>query len=262
MGASKHTVNELDVLFTKERTLKQWIKDNQIGLYSTVIFHLLVFLGLALGTIQTKLAETKFVVLEFLPNQPEPEILVEENEKEKLEKELDRMLRDMPMPSVNTPNIVMNAAAQGSTSGSGQGGVNTFFTGRNTASLKNENEKKEQDERNKKQGADDVNNANQETSSEAGEAYKGPSIVSYFLEGRVAISMPVPAYKCKSGGDVTVLIEVNRLGYVVSAEVDAKNSSRDDCLHTAAIQAAMLARFSSSTLANQKGNIVYRFVPQ
>ncbi|MDR1897902.1 MAG: hypothetical protein LBR10_14040 [Prevotellaceae bacterium] len=269
MDTSEHPVNRKDltsVFTTERRTLKQWIKDHQIGIYSTVIFHLLVFLILALNELHTKM--TRITVIELVHHvveEEEPEISSEE-EKERLKKELDKMLNEMPNPDVKLPNMAVNAAAGGSKSGKGSGSNMSFFSNRNTSTLQNEKEKEKAKEESEKQrekrGVDEVPDINPVVSA-AGEAYKGPSVVSYYLYGRTALSLPVPAYKCLNGGDVTIIIEVNKFGYVLTAEVDSKNSSKDDCLHIAAKQAALTARFSSSSSSEiQKGNIVYRFVSQ
>lgn len=94
--------------------------------------------------------------------------------------------------------------------------------------------------------------------------FKGPSVISYYLQGRKAIELPVPAYKCQFGGQVVVDIEVGRDGKVVKADIDTKNSITDECINTAAIKAAFESQFTVSTEANsrQKGSVTYLFVPQ
>ncbi|MFA5226863.1 MAG: hypothetical protein WC396_04490, partial [Bacteroidales bacterium] len=96
------------------------------------------------------------------------------------------------------------------------------------------------------------------------EAYTGPSVLEYRLDGRKAMNLPIPAYKCLGGGDVTVAIEVDRKGMVVEALIVADFSSMDHCLQEFAIRAARQSRFTSSTNAppRQSGEIVYRFIPQ
>ena len=51
-----------------------------------------------------------------------------------------------------------------------------------------------------------------EDDGQKAEAYQGPSVISYTLEGRKAMNLPVPAYKCMGGGDVSVSVIVNRKG--------------------------------------------------
>jgi TonB family protein len=264
MDTPEHSVDKdkFDSLFVEDRSLKQWIKDNQIGIYTTVIFHLVVFLALALNEIRTRTIQSKSIELVYQTVEKAPEIAPEE-ERKKIEEELSKMLREMPNSDVRLPNLTMNAAAQGSESGRGQGSV-SFFSSRNSASIREEKERKEKAQEEKKnRGVDDISTDEPVKNSEESQAYKGPSIMSYYLEGRTGIYLPIPAYKCLNGGDVTVLIEVNSLGYTVSATIDKRNSSADECLHRAAIDAAERARFSTSQKSgNQKGNIVYRFVPQ
>lgn len=94
--------------------------------------------------------------------------------------------------------------------------------------------------------------------------YNGPSVVSYDLGGRKASRLPIPAYKCFGGGEVTVLIEVNPNGDVINAKVKGDVSTNDGCLRDYAVRAAYRAKFSKSASApaKQKGDIVYSFIAQ
>ncbi|MCD8207814.1 MAG: hypothetical protein LUD72_07745 [Bacteroidales bacterium] len=101
--------------------------------------------------------------------------------------------------------------------------------------------------------------------------YKGPSVVSYYLEGRKALNLKIPAYKCLGGGDVTVVITVDSRGTVVDAKVQEAGSSTDACLRDHAIRAAKMSKFtklgsarpaSLDAAGNQIGEIVYRYIPQ
>jgi hypothetical protein len=71
----------------------------------------------------------------------------------------------------------------------------------------------------KEQGSDDVASAGKEEKKSKSETYKGPSVLSYSLDGRKGMSLHVPVYKCYGGGDVYVQITVNRKGYVVAASI-------------------------------------------
>ena len=66
------------------------------------------------------------------------------------------------------------------------------------------------------------------------------------------------------GGEVTVIIGVDKSGKVVYAKVQEDTSSPDQCLRNFAIRAARMSRFSSSMSApdRQMGDIVYQFIPQ
>ena len=94
--------------------------------------------------------------------------------------------------------------------------------------------------------------------------YSGPSVLSYTLDGRKASKLPIPAYRCYAGGEVTVIIVVNPQGSVIRAEVKDDISSTDQCLRNFAVRAARLSKFSQSSTApaRQTGEIVYRFIAQ
>jgi TonB family protein len=256
--------------FFERRTFKSWIKDNQVGIYITIIFHLLIFLLLSVNAIRLK-ARANFIMIELThqtleePEKTEEELLAE---KEALERELDELLKTISPPSsVNLPNIAVNQANDGSESGTGMGimsGDKKPAPDR-TEMKREENPKEKPDDKTPdKTGVDDINTPASQNNNAPKEEYKGPSILSYFLEGRYGTYMPVPAYKCLRGGDVVVLIDVNRQGYVTSVEIDKKRSSSDECIRDAALQAALISRFSPSPqgLASQRGNIIYRFIPQ
>lgn len=94
--------------------------------------------------------------------------------------------------------------------------------------------------------------------------YTGPAVLEYSLEGRKAMSLPIPVYKCLGGGDVTVAIQVDRKGYVKKMAILQDFSSQDRCLQEFALRAARQSRFTASEEAPplQPGEIVYRFIPQ
>ncbi|MDR0560880.1 MAG: hypothetical protein LBG92_12000 [Prevotellaceae bacterium] len=270
MDASEHIVNnreKIDSLFNDRKDFTQWLKDHQMEICLTVVIHLFVFLILAVNQIRTLSSRGMFAEMEIVNQKDlEKEDMAKSKEKdEKLKKEIEQMMKDLPRQDIKLVNIAVNEAAEGSASGRGAGANISFFSSVNSASMKeNERTKTEQklEQAREERGVDDVPDELKNAAG-SGEAYKGPSVISYFLEGRTKISLPVPAYKCRNGGDITVIIEVNRLGYVVNAHVDNAVSSTDDCLQSAAVQAAMLARFSAvETQGNQTGNIVYRFFSQ
>lgn len=94
--------------------------------------------------------------------------------------------------------------------------------------------------------------------------YRGPSVLSWTLDGRRALYMPIPAYKCQGEGIVYVQIVVGRNGYVKKATVIPAPSASDECLRSCAEEAAKVSRFSTSDVApeNQVGEIVYKFIAQ
>lgn len=91
--------------------------------------------------------------------------------------------------------------------------------------------------------------------------YNGPSVKSYALDGRKAVSLKIPAYRCYGEGEVTVIVSVNPTGQVIKADVKEDVSSDDECLTSFAVRAARLSRFSpkSDAPSSQLGEIVYSF---
>lgn len=104
---------------------------------------------------------------------------------------------------------------------------------------------------------------NQETERKQSRV-SGNVTVEYDLEGRDAVYLPVPAYKCHNGGRVVVNITVNRSGNVVSASVDKSRSSDDPCLCENAVSAAKGSSFNAGTSfpVRQNGTITYLFLSQ
>ena len=69
-------------------------------------------------------------------------------------------------------------------------------------------------------GQEDIAAAQQEKEDDQkAKPYTGPAVLEYTLDGRKAMSLPIPVYKCIGGGDVTVIIYVDQKGYVQKAEI-------------------------------------------
>ena len=110
----------------------------------------------------------------------------------------------------------------------------------------------------------DLGGSGKKDTGKSDKVYSGPSVLSYTLDGRKASKLPIPAYRCYAGGEVTMIIVVNPQGMVIGAEVKDDISSTDQCLRNFAVRAARLSRFSQSSTApaRQTGEIVYRFIAQ
>lgn len=84
--------------------------------------------------------------------------------------------------------------------------------------------------------------------------------VRYYLENRTHIALPIPVYKCITGGTIAIDIEVNAEGKVISTRYNDKlSNSSNGCLIENAIDYATKALFQSSTSKIQKGRITYLF---
>ena len=232
-------------------------RENNVGLYLTVAFHLLLLIILLASRITFLLKEETSFILDFTKEEIMEEIARREQLKEDVSKELDDLIAGRP--------AVRNVAVDATT----RREALRDDRNRDPSQVYNEarrlqeklNASKREAEANI--GADDIPDpVKQETKKS--ETYKGPSVISYTLEGRKSMSLPIPVYKCVGGGDVNVTIVVNRRGYVIAAIVKPDLSSPDKCLQEYAIRAAKSSRFTASTSApeRQTGEIVYRFIAQ
>ncbi len=233
-------------------------KEKKVGFYSTIIFHLVVLIIFLLTAIHGIVSEETSFVLDFSKLEEIEKIEKLEELKQQASKELDDLLsgrasnsyRNVAVDRSNqplrddrfkNPNQVYDEARE----------LQRKLDASRAAALR-------------EQGSDDVAANNENLPKENAQQYKGSSVISYTLDGRKAISLPVPAYKCQGGGDVSVQIYVNRKGYVVGASVIESVSSSDECLIRSAVAAAKRSRFRASTTAPEKqvGEIVYRFIAQ
>lgn len=253
-----------------KKTFGQWMKEHQSGLYLTVIFHLIVLILLTVQGIHGQLRTESVFVIDFTREEAEQARLEEEirqeQEKEEIKDEVDEMIRQALNSREMPRNVIVNTEdLRNDMQSSNSDNKDIYEDAKAVQERLDATRQKIQAE----QGADEVpipdksgNNDKQQPGSK--EVYKGPSVLSYTLEGRKVISMPVPVYKCPGGGDVTVSITVNQQGYVTDASVQKSVSTDNECLHEAAKSAARRSRFNIDTSKpnNQKGEIVYRFIAQ
>lgn len=94
--------------------------------------------------------------------------------------------------------------------------------------------------------------------------YSGKSNIHYFLENRFHLRLPIPVYLAKSGGTITVDIQVSRSGQVTKALARPAKNINDPMLPAYATQAAERTLFNSEPKAPeiQRGTITYKFVAQ
>lgn len=237
-------------------------KEDKVGLYVTLIVHLSIIIILLLAQIgATWQKETSFV-LDFTKQeeverqQREAEKMLEEIQraqmlKESLQEKIDRQLGDLQ----TVKNVTTNKGA--------------LKDDRNTDidKLMADAKRLEQELRNHKVSAPEVEEeapvSGGEDKAEGKEkAYSGASVLSWQLDGRNAVKLPVPAYKCYGAGEVTVIITVDNAGKVIAATV--QGAPADKCLINAAITAAKNSRFSAKRdgPGKQTGDITYLFIAQ
>ena len=246
-------------------------RENKSGIYLTIAFHLLLLIILLASKIGDLIQQENVFVFDFTQEELMAELARQEQLKEDVSRELRELLRSTPAQAnpIEIPTSVRNVIVDES---SRRGEALRDDRSSNPSEVYDEarrlqerlNAARREAEANT--GTDDValpQRTPQQQPTNV-ESYKGPSVLSYSLDGRKSMSMPIPAYKCMGGGDVRVAIVVNRGGYVISATVRTDVSSADDCLQEFALRAAKLSRFTASTSSpeRQTGEIVYRFIAQ
>ncbi len=230
--------------------------DDKAGLYITIIFHLVVIIVLLVCQISSVLKRENTFVLDFSKQERVEKEQAEHNLKEEVSERLDRMLAEAA--GVPIRNVAVDR-------GSLKDDRNT-----NAEELYKEAEKLAQELKNGPKFDEpdedyaEVSKPSQAKEEQKKSSYKGPSVVSYELDGRKASKLSIPAYRCLGAGHVTVIITVDPSGKVLNAKVQDEVSSDDKCLRDFAVRAARLSRFSASATApaRQTGNIVYLFVAQ
>lgn len=241
--------------------IKAYVNEHRVGFYSTVIFHLsvlIILLSFSIGTVAQ--TETSFV-LDFT-RQEELEKLEKEMElKEDVREQLEQVLK-------STRKDVRNVAVDAGSKLKDDRFKNPSEVYDEAKELQRKLDASKREALAQKAAEEAAALASQAVDDAAADdnhqAYNGPSVIAYELEGRKAIYLPVPAYKGYGSGDVLVEIDVNQKGRVTAARVLANASSADASLHEFAIEAAKRSRFNSSQTAprSQTGTILYRFIAQ
>lgn len=240
-------------------------KEDKSGIYLTVIIHLAGLVVMLVFQISTYVRGEHSYLLDFSNLEQEERLKQETEFKESISDRLDEMIAAAPRSrtaadgSENIRNIAVDAGS--ALKDDRNTDVEQLY--RDAARL----------DRELKSGAfaepadDDESYAeipSGKTAEKDKAEYSGPSVVSYSLDGRKALTLSIPAYRCLGGGDVTILVTVSQNGDVVNAKVVEEVSSQDQCLRNYAIRAARLSKFTASGTApkRQMGEIVYRFIAQ
>ena len=234
-------------------------KEKKAGFYTTIIFHLVVIIICLLTAMQKVVSEETSFVLDFSKLEELERVEKQEELKAQASKELDDLLSGNASSSAYR-NVAVDRSSRALKDDRFKNPNQVYDEARELQRKLDASRAAAQRE----QGADEDAVSQDNLPDSNAPQYKGPSVISYSLDGRKAVSLPVPAYKCQGGGDVSVQIQVNRKGYVVSAAVIESVSSSDECLIRSAVAAAKRSRFraSSSAAEKQVGEIVYRFIAQ
>ena len=261
MKTTSKTNNHLHTLLKK---LLRIDSEDKAGVYLTAIFHLAVIIVLLCWSIHTQLARDTSFVIDFSQQEEqearEARERMKESVSEEIEAELDALLNASGNQSARS---IRNVAVDASEPLKDDRYDHPEDIYREAQELQERLDQSRREIEEASSSEDQVS-VYREDDGKKRDAYKGPSVISYTLEGRKAMNLPVPAYKCMGGGDVSVSIIVNRKGYVTGVRIIEAVSSPDQCLRDYALRAASSSRFTASPDApeRQAGEIVYRFVAQ
>ena len=235
-------------------------KEDRVGFYTTLVFHLAVLVILLIVSIGRVASSENTFVLDFT-KQEELEKLQKEIElKEQVARNLEDQLARQPQQRIR--NVAVDAGNK--LRDDRFKNPSEVYDEARELQRKLDASKRDALAQQAAEEAVDLNPQKGTESSEPAPAYQGPSVISYELDGRKALNLPVPAYKGYGAGDVLVDIEVNPAGRVTAARVRPDGSSADASLHAFALDAARRSRFSASADADksQTGWILYRFIAQ
>lgn len=241
-------------------------REDRAGLYITVIFHLAVIIVLLAGGLTTALRGESSFLMDFSAQEEEEKARQESEFKEEISRRLDELIYGDAAPARSATEI-RNIAVDASSRLKDDRNTDADKLYEDAERLRQElsaNRNNALQDEDMREDAVDLGQNDNAKEKRKGKEYSGPSVVSYNLDGRKASRLSIPAYRCIGGGDVTVIITVDNAGYVVNAKILEEVSSGDICLQEFALRAAKMSRFSSSSSAplKQRGEIVYRFIPQ
>ncbi|MDR0414718.1 MAG: hypothetical protein LBH84_04800 [Prevotellaceae bacterium] len=233
-------------------------------IYVTIIFHLAIAVVLMSLKLKRELHPPQMeIVLEDFSEEEAKKLELLQHEKERLEKEVNLMLRQTADQLRNT---AVNEEWEKEVDSERDNVFNEHDELQQRVAATREMLGRANLQQDKGQGSDDEWQAaapDDDKKPASEKRYTGPSVMSYHLAGRKAFVLPVPVYMCEEGGEVVVNIVVTRRGSVSTATVDEGSSAAAPCIRESARQAALLSRFSvSESSGNQRGSITYRFVPQ
>lgn len=258
MKSNSEIFSELNA---KPFSIVRFIREHQIGVMGTLAFHMILLIIFLLVKIQSfKHVKDLDLVMEFI-EVPVEEFLAKEPEsrEEFLERLIERQLRASNR-AVNESKLEEEISTEKY--------VEDFL--KQLDEERSEEWKKTNEELQNLLAEKDVVKVNEDLAEEQQEPeFTGPTNIGYeFLSepfNRVSVNLPIPVYKCRGYGKVEVLIEVNRLGNVVSAKAIVINASEDSpCFSEIAEEFALKSIFRGdySAPADHRAKITYIFISQ
>lgn len=246
----------------RKEDIGTWAYKHRIGLCVTLIIYLVIGIGFF---------ASKIVVGRKMSQQG---MYIDLQDLEMLERERDRLAEE-----VRRANQKIDWSKISNTS-SNENALNENLTddrGTNTSALNEDAEAVEARMRANRdayeKGLRDAKRAGERDDESDNNADKGNKNSDKKVKGSVTVSFsfkdPVrysrhlvkPAYRCEGGGEVVVIVGIDRAGKVLYAFVE---SGGDDCMRQTAVAAAKGSRFDHNNNApkQQEGKITYIFIPQ
>ena len=246
----------------RKQDVGTWAYNHRVGLCITIIIYLVIGIGFF---------ASKIVVGRKMSQQG---MFIDLQDIEMLERERDRLAEE-----VRRANQKIDWSKISNTS-SNENALNENLTddrGTNTSALNEDAEAVEARMRANREayekGLKDAKRAGERDKSDDKSEDKGNKNNDKKAKGSVTVSFsfkdPVrysrhlvkPAYRCEGGGEVVVIVGLDRTGKVIYAFVE---SGGDECMRQTAVAAAKGSRFdhNNSAPAKQEGAITYIFIPQ
>lgn len=231
--------------------------DQRAGLYITVSIHLAVIIVLLAARIGYEVQRENSFVMDFTAQEAAEKLQERIRMQQRIEAQLEQMISDPG--GVPLKNVTVDRSAL-----KDDRGTDADELYREAERLAKELQEGQSRADESQDSFAAIQQEKKEKKTEQAKPYSGPSVLSWSLDGRKASRLPIPAYRCYGGGEITVIITVNNRGDVLNAKVDENVSSRDRCLQEFAVRAARLSKFSASVdaPARQMGTITYSFIAQ
>lgn len=246
----------------RKEDIGTWAYNHRVGLCITLIIYLTIGIGFF---------ASKIVVGRKMSQQG---MYIDLQDIEMLERERDRLAEEVRRANQNIDwSKISNTS-------SNENALNENLTddrGTNTSALNEDAEAVEARMRANREayekGLRDAKRAGERDNGDDNNADKGNKNSDKKVKGSVTVSFsfkdPVrysrhlvkPAYRCEGGGEVVVIVGLDRSGKVIYAFVE---SGGDECMRQTAVAAAKGSRFdhNNSAPAKQEGTITYIFIPQ
>ena len=237
--------------------MKKLTPDQKAGLYITVSIHLAVIIVLLAARIGYEVQRENSFVMDFTAQEAAEKLQERIRMQQRIEAQLEQMISDpggVPLRNVTVDRSSLKDDR----------GTDADELYREAERLAKELQEGQSRADESQDSFAAIQEEKKEKKTEQAKPYSGPSVLSWSLDGRKASRLPIPAYRCYGGGEITVIITVNNRGDVLNAKVDENVSSRDRCLQEFAVRAARLSKFSASVdaPARQMGTITYSFIAQ